>query len=71
MGLGIERKGYYITASIPLFSGSDTMWQDNSWIIEHLVQLAQHIKEENCKIHSVKMETVVGYGPQLVIEYTK
>jgi hypothetical protein len=68
MALGIDKDSVYTTLSIPLIGGSDKEWSDNTWICEHLHQLADKIKETNIRIISVSIETGVQHPPCLVIK---
>lgn len=70
MALGITNDGTMTVYTIPLMGGDDPDWQDNSWLIEHLHQLAQHIEESRMKIISIGTETVNATGaiPKLVVK---
>lgn len=68
MALGIETNGHIKTYAIPLFGLNDQNWTDNTWICEHLRNLADKIEYDNLKIYSVSLEFDKQYkSPQLQI----
>lgn len=70
MALGI-RKGKVTTIwEIPLVQGDGTSndWKDNTWIVEHLRQLADKIEEDNPSLYSISLNTGVQHGPMLQLE---
>lgn len=68
MGLGIEKSGIYTTYSIPFFSGDDANWEDNTWLVQHLRQLAGKIEEMKPRIVSVGLHQLAGYGATLEVK---
>lgn len=66
MALGIEKDNVYTTWTIPLqpgdLPGEDIQnWKDNSWIVEHLRQLANKIEQEQPRIYSIGLTTDCQY----------
>ncbi len=73
MGLGITKSDTLTKWEIPLQKGdaptSVNDWDDNSWLVEHLRQLADKIEKENPRIINIGMRTDCQYKtPQLYIE---
>jgi hypothetical protein len=69
MALSIE-KGYALTkVSIPLHAGDDKEMRDNTWLVEHLRQLANHIEETNPKIYKIGLGFSKQYGASMNIEH--
>jgi hypothetical protein len=69
MALGIHNDGIHTVYEIPLNSLHDEKWQDRSWIVEHLRQLADKLEETKFEIYSVGMEMNQQYKtPTLVIK---
>lgn len=74
MGLGITQDKHLIKWEIPLMQGDlppDMIndWNDNSWMIEHLRQLANKIEKENPRIISIGLRTDPQYkAPLLYVE---
>ncbi len=75
MGLGILKEGVFTTWEIPLIKGQlsdDTVdhWEDNTWIISHLRQLADQIEIENPRIINIGLVTDGVYNsPMLFIQF--
>ena len=76
MGLGITKADNIMTKwEIPLMKGDlppDEIndWKDNSWLVEHLRQLANKIENENPRIINIGLRTDCQYKtPQLFIEF--
>jgi phage FluMu protein Com len=66
MGLGIHKDGSMTVYSLPLIGGEgDTKWKDNTWLIEHLRQLACKIDESHMQIVSIGTETINAIEPIL------
>jgi hypothetical protein len=74
MGLSIEKTTTLIKWSIPLQKGDlppteINDWDDNSWLVEHLRQLADKIETENPRIINIGMETDCQYKcPKLYLK---
>lgn len=68
MGLGVTFDGVHETWDIPVKHVNDPEWKDNTWIVQHLRQLADKIEQENPEIYAVGMRTTVQYGPSFYIE---
>lgn len=74
MGLGITKSDVMTKWEIPLMSGDlppDHIndWSDNTWMVEHLRQLANKIEEENPKIINIGLRINCQYKtPQLYLE---
>lgn len=69
MGIGIVKENSMTIYEIPLRSMNDRHWNDNSWIVEHLHQLAKTIEENNFDIYSIGLEMNHQYNaPTLVIK---
>lgn len=74
MALGIEKNGTLTKWCIPLMKGDlspDDIndWSDNSWMVEHLRQLADEIERENPRIIKIGLETDCQYkSPNLYID---
>ncbi len=74
MGLGITKEGVYTKWEIPLMQGDlppDNIndWSDNSWLVEHLRQLADKIENEKPRIINIGFRTDCQYkAPQLYLE---
>jgi len=69
MGLGIKNDGIYTEYSIPLTSSIDKEWDDNSWICEHLRQLADKLEESNFDIYNIGIDLDHQYkSPHLTIK---
>lgn len=74
MGLTISKSNTLTNWEIPLVQGDlppDKIndWDDNSWIIEHLRQLADKIEKENPRIINIGLRTDCQYkSPRLYIE---
>lgn len=56
MALGIKTSDIYVVYDIPFFSAQDEHWQDNTWICEHLRQLADTIERDKIKIFKTSLE---------------
>lgn len=57
MGLGITKSNRSIRYEMPFFSGRDLSREDNTWIVEHLRQLADEIEESDTRIISVSIRS--------------
>ncbi len=74
MGIGITKDNVYTKWEIPLVQGELSRddindWSDNSWIVEHLRQLANKIERENPKIINIGLRTDYHYkAPQLCLD---
>lgn len=68
MGLGITIGDCMTEFSVPLRHMDDVEMRDNSWLVEHLRQLADKIEQTNPKIYKVGIEHNVQYGPALYVE---
>ena len=68
MALGKEKRSIYEVWSIPFFAGQDENWEDNSWLVEHLRQLANEIEEKNPRIMEIGVRQPCRYGLQLEIK---
>lgn len=75
MGLGITKSTTLTTWEIPLQkgdlpeAGEINNWDDNSWLVEHLRQLADKIAEENPRVINIGLRTDCQYKcPKLYIE---
>jgi len=74
MGLSIEKTNTLTKWEIPLQKGDlppveINDWNDNSWLVEHLRQLADKIESENPRIINIGMRTDCQYkAPKLYIE---
>lgn len=70
MGLGIEQINNMEEWSIPLMSTlNDPDWIDNSWMVEHLRQLADKIEQEKPRIYSISLTLDVNYKcPNLILK---
>ena len=69
MGIGIVKENTITKYEIPLRSINDHNWDDNSWIIGHLRQLADTIEKNNFDIYSIGIEMNHQYNaPTLIIK---
>lgn len=74
MGLGITKEGVYTKWEIPLMQGdlphsNINDWSDNSWLVEHLRQLADKIENENPRIINIGLRINNQYkSPELYVE---
>lgn len=74
MALAITKDSVFTKWEIPLMQGDLSPdhindWSDNSWMIEHLRQLADKIERENPRIINIGLRTDCQYKtPQLYIE---
>jgi hypothetical protein len=69
MGLGIHSDGIHTVYEIPLNSGHDEKWNDRSWLIEHLRQLADKLEETKFEVYVVGIEMDAQYKtPKLFIK---
>jgi len=73
MALGIIKSDTMTKWEIPLMKGDlpDNIndWDDNSWMVEHLRQLADKIEKENPRIINIGLKTDCQYkSPQLYVE---
>ena len=70
MGIGINKGHVFTTYDVPLASSQDTKWEDNTWLVEHLRQLANTIERDKPKIHTIGIKSDAQYKvPILVIEF--
>jgi len=71
MGLGIHKDGSMTIYTVPLMGGEgDDKWEDNTWLTEHLHQLARKIEESHMNIISIGTITTNATGaiPELVVK---
>lgn len=74
MGLAITKTSTVTIWEIPLQQGDLSPgyinnWEDNSWLIEHLRQLADKIEEEDPRILKIGLRTDCQYKcPNLYLE---
>jgi hypothetical protein len=71
MGLGIHKDGSMVVYELPLVGNEDHKWDDNTWICEHLRQLADKIETTDFQIISIGMQTKnLGYVtyPEIVVQ---
>jgi hypothetical protein len=74
MALGITKSDVLTKWEIPLMAGDlppDRIndWTDNSWMVEHLRQLADKIEKENPRIVFIGLSTDCQYKcPKLYVE---
>lgn len=74
MALSIEKSTTLTRWEIPLQKGdlSPTQindWDDNSWLVEHLRQLADKIEQENPRVINIGLRTDCQYKcPKLYLE---
>lgn len=71
MALGIYKNSSMVVYELPLASNEDHEWKDNTWICEHLRQLADKIESTDFHIISIGMQTKnMGYTtyPEIVIQ---
>lgn len=71
MGLGIHKDKSMTVYTLPLIGMGDKMWNDNTWICEHLRQLANKIEETEFNIFSIGVEMNPNHeqaNPSLVIK---
>lgn len=74
MGLSITKSTTLTKWEIPLMKGDlppidINNWEDNSWIIEHLRQLADKIEAESPRIINIGLKTDCQYkSPKLYLE---
>lgn len=57
MGIGIDKFELYEIWDIPLIGNVPADWNDNTWIVQHLRQLANKIESENPKILHIGLKT--------------
>jgi len=69
MALGIEIGNTLTKVGIPVRSYNDPEMNDNTWIVEHLRELASYIESKNPKIYKVGTETSTQYGASFYIEH--
>ena len=70
MGLGIHKDSSLVVYELPLIGAGDSKWKDNTWICEHLRQLANKIENTDFQILSIGVETRNNNEviPQIVIK---
>jgi hypothetical protein len=69
MALSKSKGPVYTKYNIPLFGSKDSRWVDNTWIVEHLRQLANTIEEEQPNIYRVGIDMDAQYkSPALFLE---
>lgn len=70
MGLGIHKDSSMTVYSVPLIGGGDEKWEDNTWIVEHLHQVARKIEESRIQIISIGVVTTNATEPipELIIK---
>jgi len=71
MGLGIHKDGSMTVYTVPLIGGQgDDEWKDNTWLTEHLRQLARKIEDSRMKIISIGTQTTNATGaiPELIVK---
>lgn len=71
MGLGIHKNSSMVVYELPLVCNEDSEWSDNTWICEHLRQLADKIESTDFRIVSIGMQTKnMGYAtyPEIVVQ---
>lgn len=74
MALSIEKSNVFTKWEIPLQHGDlppDEIndWEDNTWLIEHLRQLADKIESDNPRIIHIGLSTDCQYKcPKLYLE---
>ncbi len=69
MALSKSKGPVYTTYNIPLVGSKDSRWVDNTWIVEHLRQLADTIEEEQPRIYRVGIDMDAQYkSPALFLE---
>lgn len=69
MALSKSKGPVFTTYSVPLAGSKDSRWVDNTWIVEHLRQLADTIEEEQPKVYRVGIEIDAQYkSPALFLE---
>jgi len=69
MGIGVKKGELFTKISVPLVSGENKDWSDNTWLVEHLRQLAQMIEDENPQIHNIGIEIDANYKiPNLIVK---
>ena len=70
MALSITKEGTFdVVYSIPLVSGNDSKWEDNTWLVDHLRHLADKIEEEQVNVYSMGVEMDAQYkSPRLVLK---
>jgi len=71
MALSIESNNIFETWSIPLASNTDPQWKDNSWLVEHLRQLADKIENVDPQIYTFSIEASSQYGPSFCVKSFK
>jgi len=76
MALGITKSETMTKWEIPLEqgdlpeAGEINDWDDNSWLVAHLRQLADEIEKENPRILNIGLRTDCQYkSPKLYIEF--
>ncbi|MGR3302884.1 MAG: hypothetical protein ACUZ8I_10340 [Candidatus Scalindua sp.] len=62
MGIGIEKGSSNTQWLMPLIGGNDDGWKDNTWLVDHLRQLADKIENEKPKIFSIGIKTDSNYS---------
>jgi len=71
MGLGIHKEDSLTVYTVPLIGGQgDDGWTDNTWLTEHLRQLARKIEDSRMNIISIGTQTTncTGAIPELVVK---
>lgn len=71
MALGIHKDSSMVVYELPLVGSGDSLWNDNTWICEHLRQLADKIEDTNFQIMSIGVQTLInndGAKPELIIK---
>lgn len=69
MGIGIVKNSTSTVWEIPLTGFGDDKWQDNTWIVEHLRQLADKIENENPVIYHIGLKMNHQYNsPTLIFD---
>lgn len=71
MAIGIETGKVFETWSIPIHKWKDDEWRDNTWLVDHLRQLADKIESENPSIYAVSIKTNHQYGPSIELDIFK
>lgn len=61
MALGIESNNTMEIWTIPMKGWGDNEWQDNTWLVDHLRQLADKIEKEKPRLYAAGFEADIQY----------
>ena len=67
MGIGINKNKGFEEWETPLIGFRDYEWSDNTWIVDHLRQLADKIEAEAPKIYDIGVKLNSNYKSPILV----